>query len=343
MRGVGTVALALLLAPLLWAQEFQEEITVERIIIDAHVIGYNGEPVRNLKREDFRVLIDGTAADIESIEWTQAGSVYPEGKPESFPAARPGEIPVTPPEGRLIVIFVQTDFGRMRSKGIMKITSFAIDFVKGLEPGDRVAVMSFDSQLRLRQDFTSDHRKIEDAIRDCLKIGPPSREPELVHSPALFTRIPRDAAAKATSSEQALLLVGNALLPIPGPKTMVLFGWGLGVYTPVGVIMTRDYLPAKRALESSRTSVFSMDISDADYHSLEVGLGKVSADTGGFYAKTHIFPTIGMKKLERAISGHYVLVVKRPESLPRGRHDVEVQVPGRRGIEVLARSSYLDR
>ena len=121
------------------------------------------------------------------------------------------------------------------------------------------------------------------------------------------------AAGASAFDLLAGLLVGNALLPIPGPKTMVLFGWGLGVYTPVGVVMTRDYMPAKRALEASRTSVFSMDISDADYHSLEVGLGKVSADTGGFYAKTHIFPTIGMRKLERAISGHYVLVVKRPE------------------------------
>jgi VWFA-related protein len=338
------VMLAVLVAAGAAAQEFREEITVERIIVDAHVIDYDGEPVRNLEPSDFQVLIDREPAEIESLEWTAAGTLYPEGSPGEEQAALSETRSTTPPPaGRLIVFFVQTDFGRERTKGIMKITSFAIEFLDGLQSNDRVAVVSFDSQLRLRQDFTSDRRKLEEAIRDCVKIGPPKREPELVHSPALFTRIPKEAAKKATSSEQALLLVGNALLPIPGPKTMVLYGWGLGVYTPYGVMMTRDYRPARRALEASRTSVFVMDISDADYHSLEVGLGKVAGDTGGFYAKTHIFPTIGMKKLERAISGHYVLIVKRPPSLERGRHDVEVTVPGRRGIEVLARTSYTDR
>jgi VWFA-related protein len=347
MRRFRTVALALLLTLPLLGQEFRDEITVERVIIDAHVIEYSGEPLRNLSASDFRVLIDGQVAEVESVEFVEAGSPYPYGSPEAI-AAGEAELSASrrsapPPEGRLIIFFFQTDFGRMRTKGIMRITSFALKFLDSLHPQDRVAVVSFDSQLRLRQDFTNDRRKLEQAIKDCVKIGPPRREPEIVHSPSLFARIPKDSARRATSSEQALLLVGNALLPVPGPKTMVLYGWGLGVNTAFGVTMTRDYRPARRALESSRTSVFVMDISDADWHSLEVGLQKAAADTGGFYARTHIFPSIGMNKLERAISGHYILVVRRPPGLKRGLHQIEVTVPGRRGIEVLARRSYMDR
>ena len=31
-----------------------------------------------------------------------------------------------------------------------------------------------------------------------------------------------------TSSDEALIHIANALRPIPGPKSMLLLGWGLG-------------------------------------------------------------------------------------------------------------------
>ncbi|HVT45752.1 MAG TPA: VWA domain-containing protein [Thermoanaerobaculia bacterium] len=330
--------LALLVTPA-GAQEIRahEEITVERILIDVHVIDLKGNPIEELRPSDFRVRIDGLPAVVESIEWIDSTS-----PDEGLLVMEEGEDvePARPAGGRLIVIFFQTDFQRDRVKGQMRMTTHAIEFLDSLTPRDRVAVVSFDSHLKLRQDFTSDRARLEKAIRDAILINhPPSSE--IVPNPSLFRRLPRDDARRAATPEKALYLVGNALLPIEGPKTLVLFGWGLGRYGVGGVQMIRDYSIARSALEASRTSVFSLDISDADYHSLEVGLQKVSADTGGFYARTHIFPRFAIEKLQRAISGHYVLVIKRPDG-PRGVHRIEIDL--RRNIKatVLSRSTYRD-
>jgi hypothetical protein len=160
--------------------------------------------------------------------------------------------------------------------------------------------------------------------------------------PSLRSRLPADVLKKTSSPEEALLVLGNALLPIPGPKSLILFGWGLGRYAGGAVYMPAIYGAAKQALESSRTSVFSLDFTQADYHSLEVGLEKASADTGGFYAKTFHFPDQAIHRLENTLQGHYELEVRKPDTRVRGVHTIEVSVK-RRDAEVMSRSTYVDK
>jgi hypothetical protein len=71
-----------------------------------------------------------------------------------------------------------------------------------------------------------------------------------------------------------------------------------------------------------------------------VGLEQVAEDTGGFYAKTHLFPDQAMSRLEGALAGHYVLAIEKPPGKP-GRHRVSVKRVGGPGT-VLARDSYVD-
>ena len=86
--------------------------------------------------------------------------------------------------------------------------------------------------------------------------------------------------------------------------------------------------------------MFSLDITDADYHDLEFGLQQVAGDTGGFYVKTHLFPALAMDRLEGALAGYYSLSFEKP-FLPSGIHDVEVRLVGRKG-EVLSSGTYVD-
>jgi hypothetical protein len=160
--------------------------------------------------------------------------------------------------------------------------------------------------------------------------------------PSLRSHLHADVLKGAKSSEEALLILGNAMRPIPGPKSLVLFGWGLGRFSGGRVWMLPVYAAARQALESARVSVFSLDFTQADYHSLEVGLGKVSDDTGGFYAKTWHFPDIAIDRLQKTLTGHYELEVRKPETLVRGVHMIEVDVD-RRGAEVMARTTYVDK
>src|SRR5512140_2381161 len=235
--GMQQFALALALCASAFAQDIkvQEQITVQRVIVDLRAVDFKGNPLPNLKPENFHVLVDGLPAEIESIEWVDSTKPYAEGlEPKKAEEASAPQVP----EGRLIVIFFQTDFQREKSRvgGQMKMATFAVRFLETLTPQDRVAVVSFDSHLKIRQDFTTDLTKVETAIKQSIAIDDPP-PPQIVPSPSLASRIkPEDAKAAATP-EKAMFLIGNALLNIPGPKTMVLFGWGLGRYTPTGVHM----------------------------------------------------------------------------------------------------------
>jgi|SRR5581483_9606310 len=328
---------------LLATQQYQEKITVERILVDARVTDSRGEPILGLKPADFRVRVDGRPAIVESAEWvpeTAVGRAIAE--IEQPPPEVNNTLDVPAPRGRLFVFFFQTDFARntARVAGQMDILQRIDDFLNMLEPGDRVAVFSFDSHLKFRLDFSDDKHRIAGAMYDALLTDEPN-PPPIVPMPSLRSRLDPAVMRNTASSEEALLILGNALRPIPGPKSLILFGWGLGRLSGDHIIMPAVYGPARQALEAARVSVFSLDFTQADYHSLEVGLGKVSEDTGGFYAKTFHFPKIAIDRLVRTLSGHYELEVRKPDLKTRGLHRIEVTVD-RRGAEVMARSTYVD-
>jgi VWFA-related protein len=318
-----------------------ETITVERILVDTRVTEANGDPILGLEAKDFRVRIDGKPAKIEAAEWV------PDTAGAREVAAATGERPAgsldTPaPAGRLLIFFFQTDFARepVRLRGQMKVFASADQILDGLEPEDRVAVLSYDSHLKFRLDFSSDRERILEAAHATLQIDDPPRPP-LVPSPSLSRHLSDSAMREVTTPEQALFLLGNALRSIPGPKSLILFGWGLGRLSNGRVHMDGYYAVAQRALEQSRTSVFSLDITQADWHSLASGLGKAAADTGGFYAETYTFPQLAVERLQRTLEGHYELTVLRPETKVTGVHSIAVDVT-RRGAVVLSRRSFLD-
>jgi len=109
----------------------------------------------------------------------------------------------------------------------------------------------------------------------------------------------------------------------------------------MGLILDHNYARARAALVRSHTSVFVLDVTTADFHSMQGGLEAIADDTGGFYVKTHVFPKLAMQKVARAISGYYILTFARP-TLGRGRHAMSIRLAGRRRISVLARPDYED-
>lgn len=345
MRRAWIVAVCIMFSGLKPAtpQVLQEKIVVERILVDARVTGYTGEPILGLTSADFRVRIDGKPATVESVEWIPESAAARELAGIDAPLPEVNKtMDVPAPQGRLLIFFFQTDFARHYSRvaGQMEILQKIDQLLEWLEPEDRVAVLSFDSHLKFRLDFSDDKHRIEGAMRDALLTNEPNTPP-IVPMPSLRARLDPQAMKDAPTSEHALLLIGNALRPIPGPKSLVLFGWGLGRFGSGGVRMLPIYAAAKQALEAARVSVFSLDFTQADYHSLEVGLGKVSDDTGGFYAKTFRFPALAIDRLQRTLTGHYELEVRKPETKVRGVHSIEVDV-ARRNSLVMARSTYVD-
>lgn len=336
---------AILLVAISAHGQMQEQITVERILVDARVTDDRGNPITGLTAADFRVRIDGKPASVASSEWIPETAAARElANVDAAIADVNTSLDQPAPRGRLLIFFFQTDFERnsLRVTGQMQTVVNANDWIDWLDPEDRVAVLSFDSHLKFRLDFTNNKDHIKDAMEQALLTNEPP-PPRTVPMPALAKRLDRDEMRKAGSPEAALIILANALRPIPGPKSIILFGWGLGRLTPNGVMMESKYGAARQALESARASVFSIDFTQADFHSLQGGLGKVADDTGGFYAKTFHFPKIAVDRLQKTLAGHYELEVRKPDTKIRGAHTIEVEVPSQRRATVLARSSYIDR
>ena len=324
---------------------FGERVEVERVLLEARAVDEAGMPLPGLGPGDFRLKIDGKVVPLESAYWVAAAQKEPE--PEPLPEGATTEGMVVTPEpvegeaspGRLIVFFFQKDFEESRLTGLLRMQKTALKVVDNLAPGDRAAVVSYDSHLKLRLDFTSDRETLRHVIGNVILLGE-ARYISPGPPPSLAEYFDRALARKAATPETALLVLADALKELPGPKTIVFVGWGMGRYDARSgsVTLERDYGPARRTLMEARVTVFCLDVTEADYHSLEVGLQQVAADTGGFYARTHLFPDHAMRRLEAALSGHYVLTFEKPRLRP-GTHRIEVDLVRRKGT-VLAKSFY---
>jgi len=321
---------------------FREEARVELVVVDAHVTDRFGDPIPDLTAADFRVRVDDKVVTLESVDWVPAD--LPEIPIDAtLSSAEPGKPLMLAPPGRLIVFFFQTGFEHSRLVGLVRMSLQARRFLDDLLPTDRVAVVSYDSHLKLRQDFTNDHQRIRDSLYDAIRTG--AQAPmDTAYFPSIAEHFDFAAAKDAATPERGLFVLARALAPIPGGKTMLFFGWGLStVGGIVGPTPTEqhDLENAFRALAAARTNIFTLDVTDADYHSLEVHLEELAEMTGGTYQKTHLFPSLAMDRVRRAISGRYVLTFKSPPG-PRGYHSIEVTLVGHKGAEVNARRYYDD-
>jgi hypothetical protein len=155
---------------------------------------------------------------------------------------------------------------------------------------------------------------------------------------SLVRRLDTATASKTYAIEKALHRIADALHDLPGSKSIVLIGHGFGRLGWTGVTMEHGYEDARDALLAARTSVFSLDVTNADYHSLDAGLQLVARETGGFFARTHLFTAQAMSRLSGVLAGYYVLFLEQPQVAP-GTHDVDVRLTRRQGT-VLARDSY---
>jgi len=296
---------------------FGAAVEVRRILTEVRVVHYDGSPVLGLGPGDFRVKVGGKRAEVRSVLWipsTAEAAKDAAGEATDHPSSP--HHPVEP-EGRLIVVLFQIDpkFHISRTIGLVRMAPRASEFVSGLSPGDKVAVLVFDSHLELLSDFTGNHEATAETlhVQRVLRKVSDGTEPT---SPSLTEHFDFEEARDAASMTEALELIGDALKPIPGTKSLVLFGYALGRMS-AGTRVTIDdgYGKAMEALSAARTSVFSLDITNADAHSLALGLRTIAEDTGGFYVKTHLFPETAMKKLVRVISSYYELEIIPPPNL----------------------------
>jgi hypothetical protein len=195
--------------------------------------------------------------------------------------------------------------------------------------------MVLDSHLELMADFTDDHDAIGELVRGSIM---PYRQAAFIRDdgPSLSDHFDRESLRDVYTPEESLLVLGEALREIPGPKTILYIGWGLGFQAGGMIQMRPEYGPALAALTESRTTVFMLDITEADYHSLEGPMIKVARETGGFYLKTKYSSYFAMDLVERMVGGRYVLACEIPK-VGAGPRVLRIGLIGHRGGQVLHR------
>src|SRR6202023_3637614 len=214
---------------------FGDEIAVRLVRVVVRVVDGAGNPLQALTPKDFRVRVGRREVPVAAVDWVASGedrqaAVSGEvetatGRDGTASRLAPGIAPAgatapgNPPEapgapGKLVVIFVQADNNApSRVRGHLRTLPFTRELLAALQPADRVAVMSFDSHLKLWQDFTRDREPVSAAIWQAIHFGgrppgpprlPAARESEPdADGPSLARHFDFDAALRAASPERA--------------------------------------------------------------------------------------------------------------------------------------------
>ncbi|MFL6259417.1 MAG: hypothetical protein ACJ76Y_06880 [Thermoanaerobaculia bacterium] len=311
-----------------------ETIDVSLSTIVVRAVDTWGAPILDLKPEDFRVRVGKKEIPVAALDWISGEEPPPLRPAEPVEDGQEQEEVVAPRPGRMVVFFVQADLNPTRISGQLRLRPHTRELLDTLPPADRVAVVSYDSHLKLWQDFTRDHGKVHAALDRAMLY---SKETEIAPEgpDSLAGHFDYEAARRAATPERALELTAQALKPFPGEKTLIFLGWGLGRFGGGGVDMVPAYRPAVRALAAARASVFVLDVTSADAHSLEIGLQNVAEATGGIYLRTFRLPGLATRTLAKTISGYYVLTLDTAE-LPGAKGSLQIELRnGRRGTVIF--------
>ncbi|HEX3126095.1 MAG TPA: VWA domain-containing protein [Thermoanaerobaculia bacterium] len=142
---------------------FGEAIDVRVVNVEAVVTGKDGERVRGLTKDDFRLLVDGRDVPIGFFNEITDGTLVGIGGVEG------GEVEVDSPEaetvGRRVLVFVDDSFGIAPHRNAV-LDKIGQSLGK-LSPQDQVAVVAFDGKkLKLLSDWTADRARISAALTE---------------------------------------------------------------------------------------------------------------------------------------------------------------------------------
>lgn len=344
-----TFVVSLLLAAAVFAQEpepeqepYSEIIDVVRYGLDVRVTDYWGHAIEDLTAADFTVTIGGKPAHVESASWIAEGrqvKVPDVSAAEDEDADEEAEAIAEQQERRSIVLFIQTDFARnsIRVLGQMKFNYVADKIIALLGPYDRVAVLSHDSHLKFRRDFTMDRESIRKAVRESLFIDEPPPPAPATDGPSLIPLLDRKEMKRAAHAEAALLVIAKAIHRIEGPKMIILAGWGVGeLQGRAGVQLKAEWSDAVRVLHRDHVPVITLGTGLGG--ELTSGLMATAQATGGFYSGTQSFESQSIVRVAGALAGHYALSLRLDDLLKPGDYALDVRV-NRKGVEVQAPST----
>ncbi|REJ86290.1 MAG: VWA domain-containing protein [Acidobacteria bacterium] len=328
--------------------QFGERLLVREVLLDVLVTDRQGNVVTGLGPEDFVVTERGQQREVTSA------SFY--GGPELAATGQGGEVRTD----RYFILFfhdqkqaapfltaAQLDAGRWTKRWIEE----------EMLPNDQVAVMGYDTRLKVYLDFTRDRDEIVEAVTNAsLGRKEPDRwtsrsEPEFDgDSPSILVNMPtgKTLARQTRKLQEALELIGQAAEGIVGRKNLLLFSVGYGdVDTQFGLWTPdpRYYPDMMESLNTGNVAVYAIDTMGSErgrpaFATINDSLSSIANDTGGHYYSTFVNPISPLRQIAEENRGYYLLSYRSEyDAGTQGYREVEVETRNPE-YEVRARKGY---
>lgn len=328
-------------------ERFGGEITVNEVLLDVLVTDRKGNVIVGLTPQDFVVKEAGKPVDLTGVTFYSNRRLVG--------TAREGVAVDKVPEDRYFILFFDDQKDSAAEAPVLlsrqvEAGQRARDWVlKERQPADWVAVVSYDTKLKVQQDFTRDGRALADAVAAAMKGKDaegnwPSRIKE-GEGPSLYAALPKgnELRDKTGTIYDAMRVLARAAGNIRGRKNLVMFSTGFG-----RVNSFNQYVPDPRyypemadALNDNNVAVYGIDLAPAGtVHPLASSINQLAVDTGGqYYATFNSFST-PLKQIGEENSGYYLLSYQSEQPAGKsGFQDVQVTTTNPE-FKVRARKGY---
>ena len=332
--------------------QFEGKVDVNEVLLDVLVTDARGNVIVGLGKDDFVVTEKGQPVSLTGVTFYSNRRLV-----ESSPAlAKSGVSTEQGTEDRYFILLfedqkdVAQEAPRLLSQSL-EAAKRARGWVQSeMLPNDWVAVASYDTRLKIQQDFTRDRKALVEAIGDATKGKDregnyPSRIDE-TKGPSLYAGLPKgnELRDKTATIYDALQQIARSAGNIRGRKNLLLFTFGLpgrqdtfGQYVPD----KKYFQPTVEALNASNVAAYAFDLTPpAVEHTLSDSLNKLAVDTGGRYFFNVTNFSTPLDQVSKENNGYYLLSYQNEN--PGGRsgfQEVEVKVKNPE-FRVKARRGY---
>jgi len=331
--------------------QFQGKVNVNEVLLDVLVTDSTGNVIVGLDKSDFVVKDNGKPVALTGVTFYSNRRLL-----ESNPTlAKQGVSVEQGTEDRYFVLFFEDqkvnaqDAPQLLSQQL-EASKRARGWVDGeMLANDWVAVVSYDTRLKVQQDFTHDRKALIAAIGDAVK----GRDPEGNYNsridpskgPSLLAGLPRgeELMNKTPKIYNALQVIARSAGNIRGRKNLLLFTYGLPANeTTFGQFVPdkRYFLPTVDVLNANNVAVYSLDLTPAaTQHTLSDSLQKMSDDTGGRYFFNITNFATPLDQISKENNGYYLLSYQSEQTGKPGFQNVTVTTTNRE-FRVKARKGY---
>ena len=340
-------------------QTFDDLVEVSEVFLDVLALDADGRPVHGLTKDEFIVEEDGRPVELTSLSYYSTR--YDAGTPIS-PSV--GEKPVTEdgadvPSSRYFILFFhdQTRFG-LFSNGLMRQQIRAVRGAKqwveqAMTGSDWVAVVAYDVELRIHQDFTQDRDALLRSL-DRVATGKkpdgfrPGRREALGRGRELgiLSRLPvgRELHTQADNVYSSIQRVAEATGFLVGRKIMLLYTIGFGVEKAGGRSSAPDpryYPELEPVLNDHNVAVYPIDMTPAGSPPpQEDFLQKLADDTGGRYDPNFIGFFRPFEAVAEENRGYYLISYRTERPAGEIGYQTLTVKTSRPDVEVRARTGY---